>query len=102
MCTPIIGNAGCLPVLLPDQARKLKQLSVLTLAEIEKVLMYYTSSKWDNFVLSYDHLMEELDVSNVRELEDFLINECMYVVSICGIWYCKRKTGSITQVLRGW
>lgn len=26
--------------------------------------------------------MQELDVSNVRELEDFLINECMYVVSI--------------------
>ncbi|ONM54583.1 COP9 signalosome complex subunit 7 [Zea mays] len=22
--------------------------------------------------------MQELDVSNVRELEDFLINECMY------------------------
>lgn len=25
--------------------------------------------------------MRELDVSNVRELEDFLINECMYAVS---------------------
>jgi hypothetical protein len=25
--------------------------------------------------------MQELDVSNVRELEDFLINECMYSVS---------------------
>lgn len=25
--------------------------------------------------------MAELDVSNVRELEDFLINECMYAVS---------------------
>lgn len=42
MFTPIIGNAGCLPVLLPDQVRKLKQLSVLTLAEIEKVLMNYS------------------------------------------------------------
>lgn len=33
-------------------------------------------------VLPYDHLMQELDVTNVRELEDFLINECMYAVCI--------------------
>lgn len=33
-------------------------------------------------VLPYDQLMQQLDVSNVRELEDFLINECMYAVSI--------------------
>ena len=32
-------------------------------------------------ILPYDQLMQELDVSNVRELEDFLINECMYSVS---------------------
>ncbi|WOL07612.1 COP9 signalosome complex subunit 7 isoform X2 [Canna indica] len=64
-------NAGFLPSLLPDQVRKLKQLSVLTLAEIEKVL-------------PYDQLMEELDVSNVRELEDFLINECMYAGIVRG------------------
>ena len=31
-------------------------------------------------VLSYDQLLEELDISNVRELEDFLINECIYAV----------------------
>lgn len=31
-------------------------------------------------VLSYDQLLEQLDLSNVRELEDFLINECMYMV----------------------
>ncbi|KAF7000820.1 hypothetical protein CFC21_016626 [Triticum aestivum] len=60
-----VGNSSALPALLPDQARKLKQLSVLTLAESTKVL-------------PYDQLMQELDVSNVRELEDFLINECMY------------------------
>ncbi|KAI5013673.1 hypothetical protein ZWY2020_037717 [Hordeum vulgare] len=59
------SNSSTLPALLPDQARKLKQLSVLTLAESTKVL-------------PYDQLMQELDVSNVRELEDFLINECMY------------------------
>lgn len=33
-------------------------------------------------VLPYDVLMQQLDVANVRELEDFLINECMYVVGI--------------------
>ncbi|KAJ7544077.1 hypothetical protein O6H91_09G063900 [Diphasiastrum complanatum] len=29
-------------------------------------------------VLPYDLLMQQLDVSNVRELEDLLINDCMY------------------------
>lgn len=33
-------------------------------------------------VLPYDQLILEIDVANVRELEDFLINECMYAVSI--------------------
>lgn len=32
-------------------------------------------------VLPYDLLMEELDITNIRELEDFLINDCMYAVS---------------------
>ncbi|XP_021756400.1 COP9 signalosome complex subunit 7-like isoform X1 [Chenopodium quinoa] len=59
------SSAGSLPPLAADQILKLKQLTVLTLAETSKVL-------------PYDHLMEELDVTNVRELEDFLINECMY------------------------
>ncbi|GFP90535.1 cop9 signalosome complex subunit 7 [Phtheirospermum japonicum] len=62
------GVASCLPQLVPDQVLKLKQLTVLTLAETSKVF-------------PYDTLMQELDVTNVRELEDFLINDCMYVVS---------------------
>lgn len=65
------SNAGHLPPLGPEQVRKLKQLSVLTLAEIDKVL-------------PYDKLMQELDVSNVRELEDFLINDCMYAGIVRG------------------
>ncbi|KAJ4956016.1 hypothetical protein NE237_012799 [Protea cynaroides] len=65
------SNACHLPLLAPDQVRKLKQLTVLTLAETNKVL-------------SYDQLMQELDVTNVRELEDFLINECMYVGIVRG------------------
>lgn len=59
------SNAVHLPSLEPEQVLKLKQLTVLTLAETAKVL-------------PYDLLMQQLDVSNVRELEDFLINECMY------------------------
>ncbi|XVE74107.1 hypothetical protein DITRI_Ditri11bG0172600 [Diplodiscus trichospermus] len=65
------GNTGSLPLLVPDQVLKLKQLTVLTLAETNKVL-------------PYDQLMLELDVTNVRELEDFLINECMYAGIVRG------------------
>ncbi|KAL0379775.1 UNVERIFIED_CONTAM: COP9 signalosome complex subunit [Sesamum angustifolium] len=63
--------AGRIPQLVPDQVLKLKQLTVLTLAETNKVL-------------PYDLLMQELDVTNVRELEDFLINDCMYVGIVRG------------------
>lgn len=48
-------NADHLPQLVPEQVLKLKQLSMLTLAETNKVL-------------PYDLLMQELDVTNVREL----------------------------------
>ncbi|KAK8570492.1 hypothetical protein V6N13_003169 [Hibiscus sabdariffa] len=65
------SNSGSLPQLLPDQVLKLKQLTVLTLAEANKVL-------------PYDQLMLELDVTNVRELEDFIINECIYVGIVRG------------------
>ncbi|CAN6566526.1 unnamed protein product [Malus baccata var. baccata] len=58
----LMGDASHLPHLVPDQVLKLKQLTVLTLAETNK----------------------ELDVINVRELEDFLINECMYAGIIRG------------------
>ncbi|CAK7347733.1 unnamed protein product [Dovyalis caffra] len=64
-------NAVRLPQLVPDQVLKLKQLTVLTLAEVNKVL-------------PYDQLMQELDVTNVRELEDFLINEGMYAGIVRG------------------
>ncbi|XP_058104317.1 COP9 signalosome complex subunit 7-like isoform X5 [Magnolia sinica] len=70
-CSDYKSNIGHIPALLPDQVRKLKQLSVLTLAETNKVL-------------SYDQLMQELDVSNVREFEDFVINDCMHVGIVRG------------------
>lgn len=65
------SDAAHLPELVPDQAVKLKQLSVLTLAETNKDL-------------SYDQLMAELEIANVRELEDFLINECIFVGIVKG------------------
>uniref|UniRef100_A0A7N2KXK5 PCI domain-containing protein n=1 Tax=Quercus lobata TaxID=97700 RepID=A0A7N2KXK5_QUELO len=74
-----VGNAGRLPQLVPEQVVKLKQLSVLTLAETNKSLIVVLSQ-----VLPYDQLMQELDVMNVRELEDFLINECMYAGIVRG------------------
>ncbi|XP_062073207.1 COP9 signalosome complex subunit 7 isoform X3 [Humulus lupulus] len=69
--TDLKRNAERLPQLSPEQTLKLKQLTVLTLAETNKVL-------------PYDQLMQELDVTNVRELEDFLINECMYAGIVRG------------------
>ncbi|EFJ16970.1 hypothetical protein SELMODRAFT_179250 [Selaginella moellendorffii] len=71
-------NASNLPQLLPQQQLKLKQLTVLTLAETTKVL-------------PYDLLMRELDVSNVRDLEDLLINDCMYAGIVRGkLDQCRR------------
>lgn len=32
--------------------------------------------------LPYELLMRQLDISNVRELEDLLINDCMYAVRL--------------------
>ncbi|CAL5338659.1 unnamed protein product [Camellia sinensis] len=68
------GNAGRLPQLVPDQTLKLKQLTVQTLAETDK----------------------ELDVTNVRELEDFLINECMHVAEEAAIAALKRALGALS------
>jgi hypothetical protein len=64
-CSGAAGNAQMLPALEPQQELKLKQLTVMTLAERSKVL-------------PYDLLMQQLNISNVRELEDLLINDCMY------------------------
>ncbi|KAF2315078.1 hypothetical protein GH714_038119 [Hevea brasiliensis] len=67
----LIRNSGTLPQLIPDQLLKLKQLTVLTVAESNKDL-------------PYDALLEELEVSSVRELEDFFINECIYTGIVKG------------------
>ncbi|GAQ80774.1 hypothetical protein KFL_000620080 [Klebsormidium nitens] len=59
------NHASSLPPLTPPQILKLKQLTVMSLAENSKTL-------------PYDLLSNELDISNTRELEDFVINDCMY------------------------
>ncbi|CAM8899581.1 unnamed protein product [Rhodiola kirilowii] len=64
------SHAGSLLQLVPEQILKLKQLTVLSMSETGKVL-------------PYDQLMQELDVANVRQLEDFLI-ECMYAGIVRG------------------
>ncbi|WJX34230.1 hypothetical protein P8452_22360 [Trifolium repens] len=51
-----------------------KSLRVQTCDEFRKAIYSFAQ------VLLYGQLMQELDVPNVRELEDFLINECMYAV----------------------
>ena len=44
--TWLAGNADRLPQLIPDQILKLKQLTVLTLAETYKVYLLITQSYW--------------------------------------------------------
>ena len=34
--------------------------------------------------LAYDSLLEQLDLKSIRELEDFLINECIYTEMLNG------------------
>jgi COP9 signalosome complex subunit 7 len=54
-------NAGNLPILTPSQIRKLKQLTIVSLAAVSKVI-------------SYAQLHQQLDIQDVRELEDLIID----------------------------
>eukprot|EP00232_Nephroselmis_pyriformis_P021643 CAMPEP_0182866516 /NCGR_PEP_ID=MMETSP0034_2-20130328/8245_1 /TAXON_ID=156128 /ORGANISM="Nephroselmis pyriformis, Strain CCMP717" /LENGTH=266 /DNA_ID=CAMNT_0024998845 /DNA_START=90 /DNA_END=887 /DNA_ORIENTATION=+ len=65
------ASAASLPALNDKQKLKLKQLTVVSLAEKSKVL-------------PYDTLMAQLDVSSVRALEDLLINDCIYAGIVKG------------------
>jgi len=64
------ARAKSLPELTPPQLTKLKQLSIVSLASTHKAL-------------SYKQLMTDLDVENIRELEDMII-ECIYAELIFG------------------
>ena len=72
------AGAGAPPGLVPEQEKKLRQLTVLSLARDEKVI-------------AYDVLLRELDLASVRELEDFLINECLYTGIVRGKLDQKRR-----------
>ncbi|KAL3610370.1 hypothetical protein D5086_001390 [Populus alba] len=72
-----------LPKLSPDQFLKLKQLTVLALSATNKIL-------------SYNELLEELEVCNVHELEDFLNNECVFAA---GLSWVSMDFGSHTGYL---
>uniref|UniRef100_A0A7S1HS12 PCI domain-containing protein n=1 Tax=Phaeocystis cordata TaxID=118079 RepID=A0A7S1HS12_9EUKA len=60
-----------LPSISAAHELKLRQLTVVTLADGLKVL-------------PYSLLMRELALNDVRELEDFLINECIYTGALSG------------------
>ncbi|KAJ1550375.1 hypothetical protein HK096_007261, partial [Nowakowskiella sp. JEL0078] len=55
------ANISSLPPLNPVQLQKLKHLSIVSLSGESKIL-------------KYDHLLSELDIPNVRELEDLIID----------------------------
>ncbi|XP_073266941.1 uncharacterized protein [Populus alba] len=74
-----------LPKLSPDQFLKLKQLTVLALSATNKIL-------------SYNELLEELEVCNVHELEDFLNNECVFAA---GLPFFASATGNICNLQQG-
>lgn len=55
------ANAASLPALTPAQTKKLKQLTIVSLSNRTKAI-------------SYSVLQKELDISEVRELEDLIID----------------------------
>jgi len=57
-------NAASLPPLSPQMATKLRQLTIVSLAA-------------DSKVIPYTVLLQQLEIPNVRELEDLII-ECIY------------------------
>jgi len=63
-------NASTLPPLTPQMLTKLRQLTIVSLSAERKVIPYTT-------------LLQQLDISNLRELEDLII-ECIYQELIKG------------------
>jgi len=57
-------NASTLPPLSPQMSTKLRQLTIVSLSA-------------DNKVIPYTVLLQQLDIPNVRELEDLII-DCVY------------------------
>uniref|UniRef100_A0A7R9VU50 PCI domain-containing protein n=1 Tax=Chlamydomonas euryale TaxID=1486919 RepID=A0A7R9VU50_9CHLO len=79
-------KAAALPQISPQQVNKLKQLTVVTLAINSKML-------------SYEQLMECLDIPTVRELEDFIITECFYTHVVTGKLDQKQRSLQVLDVI---
>jgi len=74
-----------LPKLTPPQLTKLKQLSVVEYAAKNKAL-------------SYEKLLSDLDLSNVRELEDIII-DCVYLGLIQGKLDQRKRVFEVQSVI---
>ncbi|KAK9904924.1 hypothetical protein WJX75_005723 [Coccomyxa subellipsoidea] len=59
------GNIGSLPGLNDQQLLKLRQLTVVSIAESKKSI-------------AYGELLQQLELGNIRELEDLLITDCFH------------------------
>lgn len=68
------------------QKKKLKQLTLLSLVEGQRTLQYNV-------------LLEALEMENVRSLESFLINDCMYAGIAQGLLDQKQGTFEVTSAL---
>uniref|UniRef100_A0A061RVR6 COP9 signalosome complex subunit 7 n=1 Tax=Tetraselmis sp. GSL018 TaxID=582737 RepID=A0A061RVR6_9CHLO len=96
------AGAESLPPLDDRQKLKLKQLTVVSIVERTKchALLSPPGAQGrkgaeqkgrEEATVPYEHLMSELDISNVRELEDLLITECFYSHVLKGkLDQCKR------------
>ena len=72
----VIDSADPLPELSPAMTRKIRLLTVVSLAEQNKILPYrFVQARYQNTSLlgCNSLLMEELGISTVRELEDLVI-----------------------------
>ncbi|KAJ3095432.1 COP9 signalosome complex subunit 7a [Phlyctochytrium planicorne] len=97
-------NSNTLPTLTPTQLKKLKQLTIVTLASSERILFY-------------EKLLQYLDISNVRELEDLVIDAiyqeiirgkldqkrgCIEIESSMGRDLKPGQAGLVLQTLQNW
>jgi len=100
----LLQNASNLPKVSETMARKLRLLTVITLAETSRLI-------------PYNHLQQELQVQNERELEDLLIegisggavggkldqkSRVFEVDFVSGRDIRKIDIGNIVQVLKSW
>lgn len=74
----VTENASSLPPLSPQMSTKLRQLTIVSLSADHKVTWNWLNVllTWGQ-VIPYTVLLQQLDIPNVRELEDLII-DCIY------------------------